>query len=479
MASGERFYHDVSLRGPVPDRLLARLPDPRAPDPDLASRLADIAKAHAADFFGAGAPGFAYAHSFAWLGPLSHAEGGRHVAGALFDAWLTEHGRYAPRAWSPVLAAQRTEAMLTHAQLLLEGRDAPVREQVFATLIRQVRHLAKAAKRAPAEGRLTAAIGLMTGALCLPGAADQERAGKAALIPVLTSFAGGQLPDSLRRPAKALALAQSLLSLQAAYKARGLTSPRATGDAIGVMRLYLGALAMPAGDALTVLPGGMVGEAGILAALDVLRRPEGEPLLGRFGYARLAGQKTAVHIDLRGPASGAFSLSDGADRVVTAAGAPDIGLRAVSARMRDWADALSLPAAAATLDASGYDDADLRRDDGDEGQVATLVRQSAAGPHTRRLFLSREGNSLIGEDEAPLAGATYRFPLMVGTEARAQEDGRALLVLPTGRQWRFETANAAVTSEDGIYSGGAVPTQCRQLVLKAEREGVRWALRRL
>ena len=482
MASGERFYHDVSLRGPVPDRLLVRLPVLRVPDPDVAARLARIAEGHAREFFAPDTPGFAYAHGFSWLGPLAHAEaagqGGRHVAGALFEAWAAEHGRYAPRAWAPVLAAQRTEAMLTHADLLLEGRDAPMREQVFGTLIRQTRHLAKAAKRAPAEGRLAAAAGLMIGALCLPGADGPERAGKAALAAALGAFTSGDLPDGLRRTAKAERLAQSLLALRAAYKARGLTPPPALADAVGVMRLLLGALALPQADTLAVLPGGAEGDPVLMAALGLLRRAEGDALLDRYGHVRLTASAASVHADLRGPAGGAFALSDGASRIVTAAGAPGPALRALSPRMRDWADALALPGASATLDARGFGDAKAVWEDAGEGAVLSLRRKGPGGAHERRLFLRTDGGALIGEDQAPAPGAAYRFPLHPDVEVRPLEDARALLVLPSGRSWRFEAANAALVVEDGIYAGGHAPRPSRQLVLTAEREGLRWALRR-
>ena len=479
MGSGERFYHDVSLRGPVPDRLLVRLGDPRSPDPDLARRLGEVAKSHARDFFAAGSAGFAYAQSFAWLGPLSHDEDGRHVAGALFEAWLEGHGRYAPRAWSPVLAAQRTEAMLAHAPLLLEGRDAPMREQVFGTLIRQVRHLAKSAKRAPAEGRLAASAGLMAGALALPGAGDQERAGKSALEAALGAFANGQLPDGLRRPGKALRLSRSLLSVRDAYRQRGLTPPPSLGEALNVLRLLLGGLALPEGDALAVLPDGKVGDPGVLGALSLLRRPAGDRLLSRYGYARLSGGAAAVHVDLEGAASGAFALSDGPERVVTAAGAPGVGLRAVSLRMRDWTEALSLPAAAATLDAVGFEPARISRGDADEGASVSLVRRGPDGTHERQLFLGRNGDALLGEDEVGRGGAVYRFPLAPGTEVRLLDGRRALLVLPGGRSWRFETAHAELAAHDGVFAGGGAPRPTRQLVVTAEKPGLRWAFRRV
>ena len=480
MASGEGFYHDVSLRGPVPDRLLVRLPRLRAPDPDLATRICAVAARDARGFFAPDAASFAYAQSFAWTWPLASAEEAepgtpRHAAGALFEAWMRDHGRYAPRAWAPVLAAQRTEAMLANAPLLLEGRDAPVREQVFATLIRQTRHLAKAARRAPPEGRLAAACGLMLGTLALPGADAAERAGKAALTAALDEAAAGRLPDGLRRPGRATSLAATLLGVSAAYKARGLTPPPTLGDAIGALRLLMGGLCLPGADALAVLPGGGEGDGALLGALRPLRRPEADAMLDRYGYARLTAGGTALHVD---GATGGFALSDGAARVVTAAGAPGPGLRAVSARMEDWHAALSRPAGGATLDAGGYGPGSLTRTDAPEGSVIAMRRRGPdGGAHERRLFLPADGAALLGEDAAH-PGATYRFPLHPDTEARPAGPGRIGLVLPSGRSWRLEAANADVSVEEGIYSGGHAPRASAQVVVVSEREGVRWAIKR-
>ena len=155
-----------------------------------------------------------------------------------------------------------------------------------------------------------------------------------------------------------------------------------------------------------------------------------------------------------------------------------MGLRAVSARMRDWTEALALPAAAATLDATGYEGGKATRRGADEGATVALHRRGPGGPHERQLFLARAGDALLGEDEVAEGGATYRFPLGPDVEVRPQEGTRALLVLPSGRSWRFETAQAELTVEDGIFAGGGEPKKTRQLVVTAGKPGLRWAFRR-
>lgn len=494
------FYHDVQLRGPVPERLLFRLPDPRGPDPLTASRLERIAERDPSAFFDRASPVHGYAHGFAWLAALARPgealaeDRARHVAGALWDAWLAGHGRYRPHAWAPALAAARTEAMLRHAPLLLEGRDAPSREAFFGTLIRQTRHLARAARArrdgarkdgpgeaAGGDARLAVLTGAALGALCLPFASDQERQVKPLLAAALAGAAGGALPEGLRDPARATRLGGSLAALRDAYKARGLTAPAELGPALGLPRLLLGGLVLPDGG-LAVLPGGTEGDRAATASLEPLRRPETDALLSRLGYARALRAETALHVDLGAPgegaAAGAFCLTDGPDRLVTAAGAPPADLARLDQGLAGWREALRTPAAAATLDADGYGPAEAEEAAGAEGTLIALRREGPSGGHDRRLYLEADGDVLRGEDRSA-PGAVYRFPLHPGVSVRGPIEGRATLVLPGGRSWRFEVASADLRAEEGIYAGTGAPEETRQLVVTAEREGVRWAFRRV
>ena len=479
----ERFYHDVSLRGPVPDRLLLRVEGDAAPDEAVAGRLVGIAEAHARAFFAREATSFAYAQSFAWLDALAGREDARHVAGALFEAWAQGHGRYDARAWAPPLAAARTEHMLRHAPLLLEGRDGPQRERVFGTLIRQARHLARAARKTQnLEARRTPRVVTFAraalGTLALPLASEQERQVKPPLEAALSALARGNLPDAFADPLAATEAARALFALSQGYAARGLTPPAGLPDALAVLRLLLGGLEVAPGAGLAVLPGGAEGEPRVLGPLSLLRRDEAAPLLERYGYAVARGGETSVHAALTDAAAGAFALSDGAERIVTAAGMPSPALRALDETMREWAQALGRPAATAGLDADDLIAVSAETEDASEGRVMTVTRRGPEGQHQRRLFLEAGGATLIGEDAAWRGGLTYRFPLHPGVTARAAGAGRAVLTLPGGRSWRVETAHGRLEVEDGIYSGGGVPVPTRQLVLTAEREGVRWALRR-
>nr|WP_246408346.1 heparinase II/III family protein [Parvularcula dongshanensis] len=212
-------------------------------------------------------------------------------------------------------------------------------------------------------------------------------------------------------------------------------------------------------------------------------RGEADAVLEHYGYARAGAQGTLLHVDLGRLSSdagaGAFALTDGPDRLITAAGAPSPALAAIDPALSTWREALLRPAAAATLDAAGHGAAALDREDSRAGTLLAMVRSGAEGGHKRRLFLEADGAALLGEDQARMPGAVYRFPLHPGVEARGGTEGRATLVLRSGRSWRFESAAAKLTIEDGVYAGAGTPRPSRQLVLTAEREGVRWALRRV
>ncbi|WP_031550048.1 heparinase II/III domain-containing protein [Parvularcula oceani] len=484
-SSRHRFYHDVSLRGPVPDRILTAPDELRGPSPALARKLITEAEHDPGGFFSREAPSFAYAQSFGWLAPLRHAEGGAEAALRLYDAWAKAHGRYAPKAWAPPLAAARTEAILRHADLLLTGRDAPHREQVLSTLIRQTRHLARTVRgKPPGEQRLSVLIGLAMGALCLPFASDQERIVKPQLAAALSAMANGVLPPRLREPEAAITLGLSLAGLQQVYRRRGLTPPSGLAPALAVVRLMLGGLRVGDGG-LAVLPGGTEGDAVAIEALDPMIRPEAEQLLERLGYVSARAGTTALHADLGrlsgdGSGAAAFTLCDGADRLVTCAGAPESALGVLDRTMAEWREALSVPAASATLDAGKLGPARLDREDSRAGTLLTLDRRGGGGRHRRRLFLDRDGTGLRGEDQAQLGEqAVFRFPLAPSVEARRSADEKVTLVLPSGRSWRFETAAAELTVEEGIYSGGRPPARSQQLVLRPQHEGVRWAFKRV
>ena len=484
MATGaERFYHDVSLRGPVPDRLLLRVGAAAGEDADLAERLVGVASSSADGFFARGGPAYGYAQSFAWLDALAHRADGRHVAGALFGAWAAANGRYDARAWAPPLAAARTEHMLRHAPLLLEGRDAPQRERVFGTLIRQARHLARAARKnqgleGPGAPRVLTLARAALGTLALPLAGEQERHVKPPLAAALDALAQGRLPDALADPATVQDTARALYALSQGYAARGLTPPQGLPDSLAVLRLFLGALQVAPTTGLAVVPGGGEGDRSVLDALSLLDRPEAAPLLARYGFAALREDETHAIVSLDGETAGAFTLSQGAERIVTAAGAPGRALRALDPSMREWADALNGPAASATLDARGLTAVSWDDEADAAGRVVSVVRRGAEGQHARRLFIEAGGAAVIGEDEAWAPGLAYRFPLHPDVTARPAGAGRAVLTLPSGRIWRFETAHAHLSLEEGIYSGGGAPRAAVQILLITEREGVRWALRR-
>jgi uncharacterized heparinase superfamily protein len=111
---------------------------------------------------------------------------------------------------------------------------------------------------------------------------------------------------------------------------------------------------------------------------------------------------------------------------------------------------------------AGPQDVRVARQDGEAGQewVASHdgYRRSLGAVHTRRLLLARDGATLSGEDEVALDGhpeslpAVARFHLHPAVKPSLIREGEgALLALPSGELWAFDTEGLEVTIEESIF----------------------------
>ena len=116
--------------------------------------------------------------------------------------------------------------------------------------------------------------------------------------------------------------------------------------------------------------------------------------------------------------------------------------------------------------------------------------------HSRRLFLSANGEDLRGEDRLTPAGDAaspandgtpefaVRFHLHPEvTVSLTQSGDSALLRLPKGGGWRFRASGATLAVEPSVYLGDQGPIRrSQQVVLKGRARGketlVKWALQR-
>jgi uncharacterized heparinase superfamily protein len=68
------------------------------------------------------------------------------------------------------------------------------------------------------------------------------------------------------------------------------------------------------------------------------------------------------------------------------------------------------------------------------------------------------------------------------TASPQQDNGAALLRLPSGQGWRLRAEGAAISVQESVYFGLAEPRRAEQVVLTGHQDGpqqVKWAITRL
>jgi len=530
------FLHRLKLRGAFPLRLLSAPPDlwPGSAERGrdlLAGRFAHLG--HQVDILTADLqhltapePWLDWFHSFVWLRDLSAVDrkASQTLAEGVIQRWIDAFDKVHRVAWRPDLTGERLRLWIGHAPMVLSSGNQVYRSAVLNAIARGSRHLAHTVTRVkPGLARLQAASGLLVSGLLLPGGSDRAQRGTAALVQELERFV---LPDggvASRSPADMLDLLRLLLSVRQVFADRGAEEPQALGQALD--RLGPGVLAMRMGDGrLACFNGGGFGDTAMVEATLAHVGARTRPLRNgaHCGFQRLDHGRTIVVMDAGPPPSGriqhlahagalSFEFSDGAERVVVNCGG---GLSASTMRSPTLATMLRTTAAHSTLIigdtnstqlrsdgnlGKGIDEVTVLRDDGEEGTVVDAAHDGYALRHgfihRRRLFLSRDGMDLRGEDSlAPASGKRarktldtpfdIRFHLAHGIEATFTHDGQgAVIRLPGGTAWMFKVKGASLSLTDSLWIGpDGLPHKVRQLVASgvapAAGGAVKWSFKR-
>jgi len=528
--------HRLRLRGRMPLRLLCVPKDPVAGDKSAGAALLSGTMRHGGtelavaelDFTTLGRPADfdRYLHSFAWLRDLAAAatrERGAKIAEALTARWIAAHGETVSEpAWRADLWGRRILFWTAYAPYILSSRDPVYRSSVLYTLARGARHLDRGAdKVAPGLGRIVAWCGVIAAALVVQGGPARLRSGEAGLARALAlamSDDGGLVS---RAPIEQLALVETLSQLRAVYIASRREVPELLAEALAAA---LGALlsVVLGDDELSSWQGGnMANRRRVLAAVAAsgidsraLRQARG------WGYQRLHARQSVLVFDAAPPPppralSGgcastlAFELSDGPNRLIVNCGG--VG-EAIGAIPSELVFALRTTAAHSTLtlgdrnstaihpDGSlgkGVAEVEMSRDD-----TAGILRVEASHDgyvrryglvHERRLTLSPDGRSVVGEDRLIAAERrrkagpvpfTVRFHLAPNVEVTPTADGQgAILRLRGTNVWQFRCRGGQLSVEDSLWiDGEARPHGTLQLAVSGETppDGmtISWELKR-
>ncbi len=517
----------TTRRSRTPDRLIIAPQDIRTADPTVADDIysgyfvfdGKAVNTRGVSPFEIEPPSEAWAASlagFGWLRHLRAAETAlaRVNARALVGDWIAT-GRLAGSR--PDVMARRLLSWLSQSPLILEGADAVFYRTFTRSIARQADLLAAAVDGGlQGAARLTVLVALCEVSLCADGSARLQRK----VSRLLADELGRQiLPDGghvSRDPQLLLDLLLDLLPLRQTYAARGVPPPPLLN---AIDRMMPMVRCLRHGDGTLALFNGMGStRPDVLATVLAYDDARGAALNNaRYsGYQRLEAGEAVLIVEAGRPppldfaqrahaGTLSFEFSHGAQRIIVNCGAAAEAQPAAR-------DASRATAAHSTLvldDRSssrfvprgrlrgmlygGPDHVAAERLETADGEMLDLSHDgyaSRAGAiHARRLWLSRTGNRLTGEDRIqpaptrPLAPIPFaiRFHLHPGLRMLAARQGTgALIAGPDGSRWMFEAAGLPVAIEESIFFAGPDgPRRTEQLVVRGhttEIQAVTWSL---
>jgi uncharacterized heparinase superfamily protein len=517
---GSAPYH-LSLLGRVPAATALRLAEPWPGEPARGASLLsgefrfgdEVVHTAAPPWSALGPPASAQLHGFQWLGDLAAAGGGAAAQAARDWAadWLQHCDAWDKIAWRADVTGHRLFAWIEHFPLLA-GRteDGSRRARLLASIARQARHLARVATReTPGVARLAALRGLIAAAAAIGGERRVERV----LARLEREIAAQILPDGGlvdRNPETQLQALRYLIDARSVLRALQSEIPVTLQSAIDraapMLRFFRH------GDGMLALFNGA--NEGDIHQIDlVLARAEAKgrpPSSAPYtGFQRLHAARSLVIMDTGVPAARgfdrnahagtlSFEMSHGRERLIVNCG----GYHGGSA---DWRNVARATAAHSTLVVADTNSSETAAD-GSLGRHPTHVPSERAEEegsqwlaashdgyqalfglnHSRRLFLSADGDDLRGEDRlVGRAGRIFAIRFHLHPEVRAsltQDGSAALLRLSDGMGWRMRAQGAVMSLAESVYLGSGVMRKSQQLVLEG-RVGsagatVKWALRR-
>lgn len=461
-------------------------------------------------------------HGFGWLDDLAAVgdAAARARAQDWLVGWIARYGQGSGAGWMPDLAGRRLIRWIHHGLFLLAGIQRAQAEAYFRSLAQQTDYLAARCPAAtPGLPRFEALTGLLYAGLSLTGMEHHAAPAQSALGRECDARidAGGGIES--RNPEELLEVFTLLVWAAEALRASGQDPAPAHGAAIARIAPTLRTLRHADGSLARFHGGGRGPEGWLDQALGRSGVKAGARSVEAMGYARLAHGRTTVIVDAAPPPGGvasraahastlAFELASGRRPLIVSCG----NGRAFGP---EWRRAGRATASHSTLSLDGHSSSRLgpagRARGGAEehlaqrpGEVTVLREQGAQGAglllshdghaathgliHLRRLDLSGDGRTLLGEDalaaltpehrrrfqaaldRTGLTGVGYalRFHLHPEVDATLDMGGRAVsLALASGEIWVFRAEGATLTLDPSVYleTGRLRPRPAQQIVL--------------
>lgn len=503
--------YDMSLRGPVPQRLRLVPPDPWPGRGDhghelvagrfvLHGRAAALGDRPFAPESTDGLPEgwLRELHGFHWLRHLraSGGDAARRQAVRLVGQWLDTNGKWQEPAWEPATTGSRLSHWLSQYEFMAPALNDEAQARLLDSMARQTRHLIKQLPGSLQGAPLVLALkGWLLAALCLDPQSLKLDQALQHLHDALPGQLAGDGGHATRNAGDHLSVLRDLIDLRAALVADQRQPPAIWQDAIDRMTPVLRMLRHGDGGLVT-MNGASENDPLVidtaLAQVDARGRPVRS--LPETGYERIAIGRTVLVIDTGGaPPHGhdhhahaglfGFELSYGRERLIVSCGHdPSEG------PLFDW---LRVSAASSTLVVADTNASEVQPGGGigrqpsrilatrETGSYGTRVVMSHDGwqrryglRYDRAITVSESGDAIFGEERlVGTAGHRFvvRFHLAPDVQVSPIQAG-ALLKLPGGAGWRFHVQGADLDVEPSLYAGAGAPRRCYQLVLKGETE---------
>lgn len=467
-------------------------------------------------------------HGFAWLDDLAAVgdEASDATARAWSYDWVARFGRGSGPGWTPGLTGSRLMRLIQHGALLTEGQAPLVSAKLMGSMARQALFLSRRWKSMPVGlPRIEALVALILAGATLTGQAALAVPAAHALSDDCARLVTADGALLSRNPEELLDLFALLVLAMQVLAEAGHAAGRSHLDAIAHIAPTLRALRHADGS-LARFHGGGRGLAGqmdqALASSGV--KPRGAPATHAMGYARMSAGRTTVIVDAGPPPTGPWARTAHASTLAMemTTGRRPLIVSCGSGRPfgPDWEKAGRATASHSTLAIDGLSSSHFKPERASRGGGLLLVdppkrvnEQQVSGPsgislivghdgfvagfgltHVRRMNLSFDGRSLVGEDtlgamdpagrkrldkalgkalgrnrSAEQLRYVIRFHLHPDVEADLEDKGASvLLTLKSGEHWQFrQHGGADLALEPSVFleRHRLKPRQCKQITL--------------
>ena len=461
-----------------------------------------------------------YLHSFNWLRDLNQAVDRKRAqrrAEELVETWIDQNTQWGEISWRSDIVGERVTNWLIYVPLIMDTDDVLYRGRVLDILARSARHLMKISSDMP-EGPagLKAIIGLAFSGLFIPfgDAWLKQSVGRLKFSLGKEILVDGGIRS--RNPQELLHLFMNMVLLRDAFPGMGKTVPDELEKAVKRMASCLSSLSLGDGKLSLFNGAGLQRNEGVSAFIIKSK----EDLVGgvdleQCGYSRIEKGQTVIITDTGTPAelemsreahagTLSFEMSHAKERIIV-----NLGHAAYNNQTDSQIEYFSRSTEAhSTLVMSKLNSSDIR-DDGLIGSGITTTSsfhyeendhilldakhdgyQNLGFEHRRLLYMDDKGEDVRGEDNINTVGAIneksdHAFNIFFHLHPNisvVQGEEHILLVLESGKKWIFHSSDAKRTISESVYFGDAgkiLPNQSIKLSGKVTGDNtkVRWALK--